>query len=59
MKLFGSEKAMTQKAKVMPMADDSAMMAAKKRKAAEMAKRSGRQSTILTETEEKLGGKNV
>lgn len=39
---------------VMPMADDKAVMDAKKRKTAQSQQRSGRMSTVLTD--EKLGG---
>lgn len=40
---------------VMPTPDDTTILAAKRRQAAEIQQRSGRQSTILS-TDEKLGG---
>jgi hypothetical protein len=41
--------------KIMPMADDDAAMAARRRQIAEMQARSGRASTILSQ-DDKLGG---
>jgi hypothetical protein len=41
---------------VMPTSDDEAVKAARRRQAAELATRSGRASTILTDTGDKLGG---
>ena len=55
--MFSSPKAPEVKEPVvMPEADDTRVMAAKKKKAAEVASRSGRASTIMTEQTDRLGG---
>lgn len=55
--LFGGAEAPTvAEPVVMPTEDTAAVAAAKKKKAAEVQSRSGRQSTILTEQTDKLGG---
>lgn len=41
---------------VMPQADDMAVAAAKRRSLTQQQQRGGRQSTILSDTSEKLGG---
>lgn len=55
--LGGKDKPQVKAPTPMPMADDAAVEAAKRRKQAEIQARSGRASTILSDTGgEKLGG---
>lgn len=57
MSIFGSsESPKVYEPATMPSEDDEAILAAKRKKAAQVQSRSGRSSTILTDQTDKLGG---